>query len=85
MVCDLPQIIRSKISEKAADSHVRTVGIFSLKVDYDSDLNSEEGKRKIHEAGVKSIDDIGTWITDTLHKYFKEDILAKQLKQHFGM
>ena len=79
------QTIRNKIIEKALDSPVRTVGIFSLRVDFDSDLNTEAGKRKIHDAGVKGINDVGLWITNSLHKHFKEYMLAKQLKQHLGM
>ena len=48
-------------------------------------LNNKEGQKKICEAGVMDVKDVGLWITDSLHQHFKEDVLAKQLKQKFGM
>lgn len=57
--------------------------MYSLRVDADSDLNSEEGQQMISEAGIMSVKDVAKWIITTLEDHLKEAAIATKLKNHF--
>ena len=77
------QIITKKINDKVCESPVRSVGMYSLRVDADSDLNSEEGQEMISEAGIMGVKEVGKWIIFTLEEHLKEAAIANKLKEHF--
>ena len=68
---------------KASDSPLRTVNLFSLRVDNDSHLKCQEGQQNICDAGVKGIKDVGKWIVEALEEHLKETDTAKALKKQF--
>ena len=79
------QIIKKKIVDKVSDSPVRTLDIYSIRVDPDSDLNNTDGQQMISEAGIKSVKDVGRWIVSTLDNHLGEKEIAKKLKEHFSL
>ena len=59
---------------------MRTVELYSLKVDNDSLLKSQEGQQNIRDAGIKGVKDVGRWIVRTLEEHVKERNTAESLK-----
>ena len=50
----------------------------SFKQDADSILNNEEGRKKLKGVGIKTPTDVGSWVTETFRKDFKQrDVAAK--------
>ena len=68
---------------KASDSPLRTVDLYSLKVDNDSLLKCQEGQQNILDAGIKGVKDVGKWIVEALKKHLKEEDTAKALQEQF--
>ena len=68
---------------KASDSPLRTVDLYSLKVDNDSLLKCQEGQQNIRDAGIKGVKDVGKWIVETLEGHLKEKDTAKVLQEQF--
>lgn len=79
------QIIKKKIIDKVSDSPVRSLDIYFLRVDPDSDLDSMDGHQMISEAGIKGVKDVGRWIVSTLDDHLGEKEIAKKLKEHFHL
>ena len=69
---------------KASDCPIRTVDLYSLKVDNDSLLKCQEGQQNIRDAGIKGVKDVGKWIVKTLKKKLKEKDTAKALQEQFN-
>ena len=76
--------MREKIISKASDSPIRCLELFSLKVDNDSLLKSQEGQRNIREAGIKGVKDAGRWIVKTLEDHLKETATAQMLNRYLS-
>lgn len=64
---------------------MRTVELFSLKVDNDSVLKSQEGQQNIRDAGIKGVKHVGEWIISTLEKDMKESETAMSLKSYLKL
>ena len=79
------QIIREKIKSKTSDSPMRSLGLYSLRVDNDSVLKSAEGQRSIRDAGISGVKDVGKWIVSSLEDHLKENMTAQILKSYFGL
>ena len=64
---------------------MRSVELYSLKVDNDSLLKSDEGQQNIRDAGIKGIKDVGRWIIRTLEEHVKERKTAQKLKSYLNL
>ena len=80
----MSQTIEEKVNQ-ASDSLMQTLGIFSLKMDNDSPLKTPEGQQRIRDAGIKGIEDVGTWIVESLEEHLKEVKTAQLLKHYFKL
>ncbi len=59
--------------------------LFSLKVDNDSLLKSQEGQQNILDAGIKGVKDVGRWLVTTLEKHMEESRTAESLKSYLDL
>ena len=48
-------------------------------------LKSPDGRKSIHEAGIKGIEDIGQWIVQSLEVHLKEVKTAQMLKRYLKL
>lgn len=79
------QIIHEKIASQVPNSPLRCVGLYSLKLDKDSLLKSEEGQKNIRDAGIKGVKDVGRWIATSLEEHLKEIATARRLKDYLNL
>ena len=56
--------------------------LYSLQVDNDSLLKSQEGQQNIRDAGIKGVKDVGRWIIRTLEEHMEESKVAESLKSY---
>ena len=64
---------------------MRSLELFSLKVDNDSLLKSDEGQQNIRDAGIKGVKDVGKWIVKSLEEHLKENSTAQMLKSYLKL
>ena len=64
---------------------MRTVELYSLQVDNDSLLKSQEGQQNIRDAGIKGVKDVGRWIIRTLEEHMEEIKTAESLKSYLDL
>ena len=74
-----------KIASQASNSPLRSVGLYSLKLDKDSLLKSEKGQKNIQDAGIKGVKDVGRWIVTSLAEHLKEIATAGRLKDYLNL
>lgn len=56
------------------------VSFFSFAQDNDSVLNSEEGRGKLRDVGIREPLDVGQWLVEVFRRDFDNEALANQLE-----
>jgi benzoyl-CoA reductase/2-hydroxyglutaryl-CoA dehydratase subunit BcrC/BadD/HgdB len=67
--------------KKASKSSLQCVQIVSLKVDSDSPLKTPDGQKRIQDAGISGVKDVGKWIVKSVEEHLKEAKTAQMLKR----
>lgn len=58
----------------------RKVRFYSFSQDRDSTLNSEDGRRRLQEAGIGIPQDVGDWLAQIFEEQLDQDELAEKLR-----
>ena len=71
--------------KKASKSSLQCIKIVSLKMDIDSPLKTPDGQKRIQDAGINGVKDVGKWIVKTVKDHLKEAETAKMLKHYLKL
>ena len=71
--------------KKASKSSLQCVQIVSLKMDSDSPLKTPDGQKRIQDAGINGVKDVGKWIVKTVEEELKEAKTAQMLKHYLRL
>ena len=68
------------ISEQLGRVPSHTVRFYSFSQDRDSTLNSDDGRKRLQEAGIGTPQGVGDWLAEIFEKQLDQEEVAEKLR-----